>query len=74
MKFKVTQVGCDTDYGEEVVVLEDEQVGKLTVREWEADSLEGVLSLLDGEVESVKFEESRWSRFDAELYLLCGDY
>jgi hypothetical protein len=74
MKFKVTQIGCDVMLGEETVMLEDEQLGELTVQELELDSLEELTELLGGEVESVKLKETQWSRYDAELFLLCGKY
>lgn len=72
MKYQLTVIGCDREYGEERVILEDEQVGNLTIREIELDSLADVHDLLE-ETDTVQFTPSRWDRYDGEVTIICGD-
>lgn len=72
MKYQLSVIGCDKEYGEERVILEDEQVGTLTMREIELDSLEDVHDLLD-ETDTVQFGNSRWNRYDGKVTIICGD-
>lgn len=73
MIFQLTVIGCDDhDFGEERIILEDDQLGKLTMREIEVDSLAEALDLLD-EADTVQFNETNWDRYDGEMTIICGN-
>lgn len=73
MKFQLTVIGCDDyDFGEERVILEDDQLGELTMEEIELDSFEDIFDVLE-ESDTIQFEESNWDRYDGEVTIVCGN-
>lgn len=73
MQCKLTVIGCDDhDFGEERTILEDDQLGDLTMRTIELDSLDDVLHLLD-DADTVQFDESNWEKYDADVTIICGN-
>lgn len=72
MKAKINTIGCDEQYGEERVVLDDELLGELSMREIEFDDLNELQELLD-DVDQITMEPSHWSEYDAEITALCGN-
>lgn len=72
MKVRVKTVGCDEQYGERRVILDDDQLGELAVREIEFDSMDELLELLNG-VDKIDMEPSHWDKYDAEITVFCGN-
>lgn len=70
MKFKLSEIGCDEEYGEETVLFEDEQIGEVTIREIELDSLADVFDLIDDDME-VRFTQSYWERYDGDVLIIA---
>lgn len=71
MKARVTTIGCEEEYGERRVVVEDEQIGDVAVRELEVSSLEELVELAE-EVGRVEIESSNWDKYDFEATFICG--
>lgn len=73
MRCQLTLIGCEYDIGEERLILDDEQVGEITVREIEINSLADIDDLLD-QADRVQFEQSNWEKYDAELTVICDHF
>jgi hypothetical protein len=68
MKFQLSVVGCDCDYGEKVTIFEDEQVGEISIREITVDSIAELTRILDEEnTDAVQLSKSRWERYDGKI-------
>jgi hypothetical protein len=71
MRAKVTSIGCDKEYGERVVVVEDEQIGDVSIREMEVESLEQFAELAE-EVDRIEVSKCNWNKYDFDLTFICG--
>lgn len=70
MIYRVLTFDCDEEYGTEKTVVEDDQIGDVTVRELEVGSLEELHSLMTG-VDAIELTDTSWDRYDGELHVLC---
>lgn len=70
MKARVQTIGGDEQYGEPRVIVDDDQIGELTIREMEFDSLDELVSLTR-QVDTVEMKDSLWDKYDVELTLIC---
>lgn len=71
MKARINTIGCDEQYGERRVILDDDQLGELAVREIEFEDFGELTGLLD-DVDRINMEPSHWDKYDAELTAICG--
>lgn len=71
MKVMVSTIGCDKEYGDRKIVVEDEQIGALTIRELEIVSLDELLELAE-DVDRIEVESTTWEKYDADLTFICG--
>jgi len=71
MKARINTIGCDEEYGERRVILDDDQLGELAIREIEFEDFDDLIELLD-DVDKINMEPSRWDKYDAELTAICG--
>lgn len=72
MKVMVTTIGCEEDYGERKVVVEDDQIGALTIREMEIESLDELLELAE-DVDRIEVESTTWNKYAADITFICGN-
>lgn len=70
MKVRVNTIGCDEQYGERCIILDDDQLGEIVVREMTVDDIDELLQVLD-EVDSIEITESNWDKYDANITLTC---
>lgn len=69
MKYRVTMIDCDREYGEEKVAVEDAQIGDIRFREIECETLAELHEIVR-EVHAVELSESSFDRFDGDLTLI----
>lgn len=72
MKCMVTNIGCDKKYGERQVVVEDDQIGAVAIREMEVESLEEIMELAQ-EVDRVEIKSTSWDQYEADITFICGN-
>lgn len=72
MNVMVTTIGCDEEYGERKVVVEDDQIGELTIRQMEIESLDELLELAE-DVDRIEIESTTWAKYDADVTFICGN-
>lgn len=71
MKVMVTTLGCDgKDYGERKVVVEDDQIGALTIREMEIESIDELLEIAE-DVDKIEVESTTWDKYEADITFVC---
>lgn len=70
MKVRVNTIGTDEQYGERCIILDDDQLGEIAVREMTVDGTGELVRLLD-EVDSIEITESNWDKYDANITLTC---
>lgn len=70
MKVRVNTIGCDEQYGERRIILDDDQLGEIAVREMTVGGTGELVRLLD-EVDSIEITESNWDKYDANITLTC---
>lgn len=70
MKMMATTLGCDDEYGERKVVVEDEQIGAIAIREIEIESLDELVELAE-DVDRVEVESTKWTKYDAAVTFIC---
>lgn len=71
MLVRINNIGTEYEYGREVVIAEDEQIGDIKVRELHLDSLDELKRLLQNEdVDVVEVKESMLGRYDLDLNLI----
>lgn len=71
MRVMVSTIGCDEEYGERKVVVEDDQIGELAIREMEIESLDELAKLAE-DVDRIEVESSNWEKYDADITFICG--
>lgn len=71
MKARINTIGCDAQYGERRVILDDDQLGELVIREIEFENFDELTELLD-DVDRLNLEPSHWDKYDAEITAVCG--
>ena len=68
----VTSLGCEEEYGERINVVEDDQIGALTIREIEFGSLNELVQLAE-EVDTIEVESTSWDKYDANITIIGED-
>lgn len=71
MRARISTIGCDEQYGERRVILDDDQLGELAIREIEFEDFDELTELLD-DVDRLNLEPSNWDKYDAEITVICG--
>jgi hypothetical protein len=69
---KVMTLGCEKEYGEPTVVVEDDEIGDVVVREMEIGSLDE-LSTIAQDVNTIEVSHCSWAKYDLDITFVCED-